>query len=167
MEKMTIKHNTPIDTDETTMLVRGAVEHRATWMALLLEEAKQQNCNMEDIGRKAIRKCGHIHAEGYKAQCTNPESVANFAEVFFNEQGSKNMQISVLEADEDHAIAEFKQCPLVQAWEKLGYEGKDLDLLCDMAMDGDRGIADGMGFKLDITKTIAKGDGVCHLHFHK
>jgi hypothetical protein len=77
------------------------------------------------------------------------------------------MEIDVLEATHDDLVAEFHQCPLVQAWEKLGYEGKELELLCDMAMDGDRGIADQMGLTLDITKTIAAGDGCCHLHFHK
>lgn len=61
----------------------------------------------------------------------------------------------MLESSHDSLVAEFRQCPLVQAWEKLGYKGKELELLCDMAMDGDRGIADQMGLTLDITKTIA------------
>jgi len=164
---MAIKHNEPKYTDFTTLQIRGAVEHRATWMALLLEEARKGNMDFEKIGRAAIRKCGNIHAATYKAQCEDPTSAADFATAFFHEQGSKNMEITVLEKDHDHAIAEFNQCPLVQAWEKLGYEGKDLELLCDIAMDGDRGIAESMGLKLDIEKTIAKGDGVCRLHFHK
>lgn len=162
-----IEHNIPKVADATTMSVRGAVEHRATWMALLLDEMKKQGGNFEEVGRNAIRKCGHIHGEGYKGQCKDSNDASEFAKVFFNEQGSKNMEIEIIEADYDHVIAEFSQCPLVQAWEKLGYEGEDLKLLCDMAMDGDRGIADQMGLKLDITKTIAAGDKVCRLRFHK
>lgn len=164
---MKVKHNEPKYTDFTTTQCRGAVEHRATWMALLLEEAKKQGLDTEKMGRDAIKKCGHIHSEIYKAQCEDPTSAADFASVFFHEQGTKNMEITVVEADHDHAIAEFKQCPLVQAWEKLGYEGKELELLCDIAMDGDRGIAEGMGLILDINETIAKGDSLCRLHFHK
>jgi len=164
---MSIKHNQPQQTDFTTMQIRGAVEHRATWMALILDQAKKQGIDFEKAGRDAIRKCGHIHAETYKAQCEDPTSAADFAKAFFHEQGSKTMEITVVESDKDHVVAEFKQCPLVQAWEKLGYEGKDLELLCDIAMDGDRGIADGMGLKLEIEKTIAKGDCVCRLCFHK
>ena len=55
-----------------------------------------------------------------------------------------------LEATHDDLVAEFHQCPLVQACEKLVYEGKELELLCDMAMDGDRGIADQMGLTLSL-----------------
>ena len=34
---MSIKHNEPKFTDPATMACRGAVEHRATWMALLYD----------------------------------------------------------------------------------------------------------------------------------
>ena len=157
---MSIKHNEPKFTDPATMACRGAVEHRATWMALLYDQAKKQGADAE--------KMCHIHGDNmYKPQCEDPESAADFGKAFFSGQGAKNMEIDVLEATHDDLVAEFHQCPLVQAWEKLGYEGKELELLCDMAMDGDRGIADQMGLTLDITKTIAAGDGCCHLHFHK
>lgn len=76
----------------------------------------------------------------YKPQCEDPESAADFGKAFFSGQGARNMEIDVLEATHDDLVAEFRQC-LVQAW-GLGYEGKELELLCDMAMDGDRGIAD-------------------------
>lgn len=165
---MAIKHNDPKYTDFTTLSCRGAVEHRATWMALIYQAAKDHGADAEKICREAIRKCGNIHGDTmYKPQCADPSNAADFGKAFFHEQGSKNMEIDVLSADKDNLVAEFHQCPLVQAWEKLGYEGKELELLCDIAMDGDRGIADSMGLTLDITKTIAAGDGCCHLHFHK
>lgn len=165
---MSIKHNEPNFTDDATLACRGAVEHRATWMALLYAEAKKMGLDAEKMCREAISKCGHIHGETlYKPKCQDPESAADFGKVFFSGQGAKNMEIDVLEADHDELVAEFHQCPLVQAWEKLGYSGEELELLCDMAMDGDRGIADQMGLDLDIEKTIAAGDGVCRLHFRK
>jgi hypothetical protein len=34
-------------------------------------------------------------------------------------------------------------------------------------MDGDRGIAEAMGFKLELGETIARGCANCKLHFHK
>jgi hypothetical protein len=40
-------------------------------------------------------------------------------------------------------------------------------LLCDIAMDGDRGIAEVMGLKLELGETIAQGCPACKLHFHK
>lgn len=165
---MSVKHNEPKFTDPCTLACRGAVEHRATWMALLYDQVKKQGLDAEQLCRDAIRKCGHIHGDNlYKPNCADPADAADFGKAFFSGQGAKNMEIDVLEATHDDLVAEFRQCPLVQAWEKLGYEGKELELLCDIAMDGDRGIADQMDMKLDITKTIAAGDGCCHLHFHK
>jgi hypothetical protein len=36
-----------------------------------------------------------------------------------------------------------------------------------MAMEGDRGIAEAMGLKLDLNETIAQGCQSCKLRFHK
>lgn len=165
---MSVKIDAPKFTDEMTMNCRGCVEHRATWMALLYQQAKDMGLDAEKMCRQAIRKCGHIHGDTmYKPKCEDATSAADFGLAFFGNQGARTMEIDVLESTHDDLVAEFHQCPLVEAWEKLGYEGEELQLLCDMAMDGDRGIADQMGLKLDIEKTIAKGDGCCHLHFHK
>ena len=46
---MSIKHNEPKFTDPATMACRGAVEHRATWMALLYDQAKKQGADAEKM----------------------------------------------------------------------------------------------------------------------
>ncbi len=92
---------------------------RATWMALLYEQAKEQGADAEKMCREAIRKCGHIHGDNmYKPLCEDPDSAADFGRAFFSGQGAKNMEIDVLESSHDSLVAEFRQCPLVQAWEK-------------------------------------------------
>ncbi len=99
---MSIKHNEPKFTDPATMACRGAVEHRATWMALLYDQAKKQGADAEKMCREAIRKCGHIHGDNmYKPQCEDPESAADFGKAFFSGQGARNMEIDVLEATHD------------------------------------------------------------------
>ena len=50
---MSVKHNEPKFTDPATMACRGAVEHRATWMALLYEQAKEQGADAEKMCREA------------------------------------------------------------------------------------------------------------------
>ena len=165
---MSVKHNEPKFTDPATMACRGAVEHRATWMALLYEQAKEQGADAEKMCREAIRKCGHIHGDNmYKPLCEDPDSAADFGRAFFSGQGAKNMEIDVLESSHDSLVAEFRQCPLVQAWEKLGYKGKELELLCDMAMDGDRNIAKAMGFDFHLGDTIADGCPTCQVRFSR
>ena len=55
----------------------------------------------------------------------------------------------------------------MNAWKKLGLDDEKIALFCDIAMDGDRGIAESMGITLDLGDTIAKGCASCKLHFHK
>ena len=164
---MSVPQREPVHTDFTTLACRRAVEHRATWMGLIYAEAKKHAAEAEDICRKAILQCGLIHGEGYKADCSDPDSAASFGKALFHEQTTKTMEVNTVEADNDHLIVEFYHCPLVCAWEKLGFSGAELELLCDIAMDGDRGIAEAMGLSLDLQNTIAQGHEKCRLHFYK
>ena len=46
----------------------------------------------------------------------------------------------------------------------LGLPQDEISALCDIAMDGDRGIIEGLGcLKFDLPKTIANGDDVCQI----
>ena len=44
---------------------------------------------------------------------------------------------------------------------------EEIAMLCDIAMCGDRGIGEMYGSALDLPKTIANGDDICHLRYHK
>ena len=54
-------------------------------------------------------------------------------------------------------------CPLVEAWQELGCSRKEIDLLCDIAMEVDRGRAIYHNIPLEITRRIATGDPYCCL----
>ena len=54
------------------------------------------------------------------------------------------------------------------AWKKLGLPEEELPELCDIAMDGDRGIISTFDqFTFNLGKTIAKGDDVCEIRIDK
>jgi hypothetical protein len=72
-----------------------------------------------------------------------------------------------ISGDKDNLKVDFHYCPLVNAWQKLGFNDETCGLLCDMAMEGDRGIAEVMGLTLDLQETIAQGCSNCKLHFYK
>lgn len=152
---------------EVIQVNRAQVEHRATWMGLIYDELVKAGVDAEPIMRKAIRKCGRIHGESFKASCPNPEDCKDFREVFLGEIGVGTFHMDNIKADEDNVSVDFHYCALVSAWQKLGFDDETIALLCDMAMDGDRGIADAMGLTLDLDETIAKGCATCKLHFHK
>lgn len=153
--------------DEKIGINRAQIEHRATWMGLIYDEMTKIGIDAEPILRKAIRRCGNIHGDMFKKMCKDPSNLNEFEQVFFNEIGVNTFNMKNITSDNDNATSEFNYCALVNAWQKLGFDDATCDKLCDIAMDGDRGIADAMGMKLDLNNTIAKCNKTCDLHFHK
>jgi len=52
---------------------------------------------------------------------------------------------------------------LVEAWKEMGLSAEDVDLFCDIAMDGDRGRAEYHGIELKLEETLAKNDDFCRI----
>lgn len=158
-----------ITDDEKATLVRTAIEHRATWFYLLLKEVEKRGLDMEEVGRAAIYNCGCFHGvEKILKNCENPDDMRSFLKVFADETGQKVFEMEILKNDEDTLNIDFHYCPLVSAWQKLGATAEELPLLCDIAMDGDRGICSKMnGYKFELGKVIAKGEGICEIRISK
>jgi hypothetical protein len=154
-------------TDEITEVNRAQIEHRATWMALIYDEMKKAGIDGEPIIRKAIKRCGLAHGAGFKKKCAGSGDCSEFRKVFPGDLGIKSFNMDSVSADKDNLTVDFHYCALVSAWQKLGFDDRTCGLLCDMAMDGDRGIAEAMGLKLELSDTIAKGCPTCKLHFRK
>lgn len=139
--------------------MRGAYEHRALWLHYLAEKAVEDGEN--GPVHQAIRKCGLYHADVRFAPFT---SMDDFDEVFQSEPAKSVFEMETIEKDEDTLSIDFHYCPLVEAWKKLGLPQDEISALCDIAMDGDRGIIEGLGcLKFDLPKTIANGDDVCQI----
>jgi hypothetical protein len=147
--------------------VRKAIEHRATWMYLLLKEARDQGLDWDEFARPAIRTTGCLGGQQRRGKMKDPESLAEFATVFAGEISRKVFEMEVVAQDEERYHLDFHYCPLVSAWEKLGASQEEIKHLCDIAMDGDRGIADQFpAFTFSLGKTIAAGEGVCKIRFN-
>ncbi len=162
-----IKNEPTID-EEIVVEVRNAIEHRATWMYLLMEEARKQGLDWDDFARKAINRTGCLHGERFKALVEDEASLEEFEQVFAVGTGRKVFEMEVLEENEDKYYLDFHYCPLVKAWQKLGLPEEEIEHLCDIAMDGDRGIASQFpAFEFTLGKTIAQGHHVCQIRFDK
>lgn len=153
--------------DEKIDINRAQIEHRATWMGLIYDEMIKAGIDAEPIIRRAIKRCGLMHGENFKKQCQDPNDCKDFRKVFLGDVGVNTFHMDNIKDDSSNVSVDFHYCALVSAWKKLGFDDATCDKLCDMAMDGDRGIAEAMGLKLDLTDTIAKGCSSCKLHFHK
>jgi hypothetical protein len=155
---------------EIVTVNRSQIEHRATWMGLIYDEMVKAGIDAEPIIRRAIKRCGVIHGNNFRKQCADPSSCVDFKDAFLgdeNKVGPQSFHMSDINADAGNVTVDFHYCALVSAWQKLGFSDETCALLCDMAMDGDRGIAEAMGLTLDLGDTIAKGCQACKLHFHK
>ena len=162
--------NTANTVEEIVNVNRSQIEHRATWMGLIYDELVKAGIDAEPIMRRAIKRCGVMHGENFKKQCADPSSCVDFKDAFLGDEtkvGPQSFNMSDIAADRDNVTVNFHYCALVNAWKKLGFSDETCALLCDMAMDGDRGIAEAMGLTLSLTDTIAKGCATCKLHFHK
>ncbi len=161
-----IKTSRPVPETEVNHVL-NAIEHRATWMALILAEAEKEEANWEEIGRNAISKCGSIHGAKHRSHCPDPENIGEFGTIFLDDISRCCFQIESVESNYDMTHVHFHRCPLVNAWKKLGLSDEKISKLCDIAMEGDRGIAKTMGCHLELRQTIAGGDSICDIAFIK
>ena len=155
------KSNEFVSKEEMLRKIRSAIEDRATWFALLYEEFSKHLSEekVEEISRTAIRKYGLMKAK------KDPESFEPKSWVIrHKEKGSADVFSSTIEYDDDQAVQMMGYCPLVESWKKLGLSSEKIELFCDIAMDGDRGRADGHdGIVMELDDTIAKGCESCKL----
>ncbi|MDR0315269.1 MAG: L-2-amino-thiazoline-4-carboxylic acid hydrolase [Treponema sp.] len=153
--------------DEVGEVNRAQIEHRATWMGLIYDEMIKAGIDAEPIIRRAIKRCGLIHGEIIKKRCADSGNCEDFRKAFVTDLGIKTFDMRPISADKNSLSVDFHYCALVSAWKKLGFDDKTCELLCDMAMDGDRGIAEVAGLKFILGSTIAQGCPDCKLRFQK
>lgn len=161
-----IKNKAKNTDNELVNGLRGAIEHRATWMGMMMVEAEKAGNNAEEFTRKAILKCGKFHGEGILKR-QEGEGLVNFEKTFLPENTKKIFEMEVKVCTEEKLEVEFNYCPLVSAWEQQGYSTDEIELMCDCAMDGDRGIAKAHGYEFKLGKTIATGSEICEVNFYK
>lgn len=161
--------NQPKNTNDTVInKLRTAMSHRGLWMGLILREAKDRGLDWEALGHSAIFKAGCIHGDAIKARMEVPGSLVSFCNTFFTDDIKHVFEIEIKKLDENELRLEYGYCPLVTAWKQLGMGGEMLEKLCDIAMDGDRGIDSRFDeFEFKLGKTIAQGHPFCEVCFKR
>lgn len=140
--------------------VRAAIKDRATWFALLFQafKAALPEQDVESLARKAIYEFGRM-----KAKKDPPDfSPRTWVEKHVS-KGSALVFDSDVEINEEDAQQRMKYCALVEAWKEMGCTPQEIELFCDIAMEGDRGRADAHGVRMELDERIGKGDLFCKL----
>lgn len=142
--------------------VREQLEHRAMWLAVLSDEAEKHGLPLEQYGGDAIKRCGIIQG---KQLSQGQKSFKLLKKNLFTYFARKVFEMKVIECTDDKLSINFYYCPLVKAWQKMGYDDAKIKKLCDCAMCGDRGIISQFGGKLNLEQTIAEGCDHCKIRF--
>ncbi|NLB89874.1 MAG: L-2-amino-thiazoline-4-carboxylic acid hydrolase [Clostridiales bacterium] len=146
--------------------VRGQLEQRAVWLYLLCDEARKRGLDPMDFGSDAIRRCG-IGQGNWLVEKGGTDSLKGLRKTLFTKPAQWMFEMKVINSTDEELELHFHYCPLVKGWQKCGCSDEEIAQLCDIAMCGDRGIGQSYGCELDLPKTIAKGDDICHLRYYK
>jgi hypothetical protein len=149
-----------VDQKEMIDKVRAAIKDRATWLALLYRSFKEAfpEKEVERQARKAIFEFGRMKAQ------KDPKEFSPAAWVERHvAKGSSLVFDSDVEINDRGAVQRMKFCALVEAWKEMGCTPQEIDLFCDIAMEGDRGRADVHGVRMELEERIARGDQYCKL----
>jgi hypothetical protein len=158
--------NSPRRNNFILKAIRGTLEHRAAWLCLLLREAEKKGIQWEVIGLPAIKACGHLHGKNL-VELSRTGSLKGLKRKLFTLPAQMVFEMKILKSTDNRLSIDFGYCPLVAAWQKLGCSDEEIGRLCDIAMEGDRGIAESFGGTLEIGETIAKGHQKCQIRFTK
>jgi hypothetical protein len=140
--------------------VRAAIKDRATWFALLYRSFQDAfpPPEVERLARKAIFEFGRMKARNDPADFSARAWVEKHVS-----KGSALVFDSDVEINDGSAVQRMKFCALVEAWREMGCTPEEIDLFCDIAMEGDRGRADAHGVRMELEERIARGNPYCQL----
>lgn len=140
--------------------VRNAIKDRALYLALLYRSFSEvlpaEEC--EKRTREAIFEFGKQRGK-MDSQPMSPEKWVDS----HIQSGSVDVFLSRIVREEDRCEQQMTFCPLLGAWKELGCDMEERDLLCDIAMEVDRGRAAYHNIRIDLPHRLAKGDPQCSL----
>lgn len=148
--------------------IRSQMEQRAQWFYLMNDEAEKLGYDLEKYSRPAIFRCGCFRGAEMFAGLKDKGDLVEVAEYFKSQPNTHVFEKEYITVTPEYFETHFHYCPLVAGWQKLTNDEKLIDLCCDIAMEGDKGMFSNIPdceFILD--GTIAKGDPVCKLILKK
>lgn len=151
--------------DPEVLNKRGHIEQRAEWMYLMCDEAqKAGHKDWEDVARKAIFRCGCMRGADFFASVKDKGDLLQVAKVFQDSKNAILFEREHYKITEDEVEMRFHYCPLANAWRKLTDDDEHMAKLCDIAMDGDRGMFTNLDhIKFTLDGTIAEGKPYCRI----
>lgn len=144
--------------------IRELLEHRALWLYVLTDQARQAGLPPDAYASRAVTRCGLFQGKQLVAK-GGTTSLKGLKKTLFNKPAQWVFEMKVRRSTDDNLDIDFHYCPLVAAWQQQGCNAEEIHQLCEMAMSGDRGIARSFGCHMDLRTAIARGDSHCEVRF--
>lgn len=145
---------------------RKAFKSRGVLYRLFFEEISKEvgEEKAANIMKAAIYRWGDAKSENYLA-LAEKKDFKGIADEFIKTSvcNGKLFKPSVIKVDKRSAVIDMEGCPLVEAWKEMGLSETEVAKMCEIANATDYGKYEGMGFKLTIESTLAKGEERCRL----
>ncbi|MDR0849661.1 MAG: L-2-amino-thiazoline-4-carboxylic acid hydrolase [Propionibacteriaceae bacterium] len=158
--------NTPHIKNGLIRAVRELLEHRALWLYLLVDQARKEGLEPDRYASQAVNRCGHFQGAEL-VEKGGTKSLKGLRKTLFSKPAQWVFEMKVRESTDDKLSIDFHYCPLVASWQKQGCTPEEIAELCDIAMSGDRGIAESFGCTLALPTAIAHGDAYCQIRFSR
>ena len=156
--------NVPLVNDSVSKEVRAENEKRGMIYYQMVKHAVKNGLDKETYARRSVNRIGRDNAKQQFSEFTN---IPEFAFSFINEYRISQFRPELKQMTDDEAMIEFHYCPMLGGLMNMTDDGEELELLCDCAMESDRGLADEIGIDFILGGTIAKGDATCQLCFRE
>tara|TARA_B100000959_G_scaffold160783_1_gene168364 strand:- start:1823 stop:2311 length:489 start_codon:yes stop_codon:yes gene_type:complete len=145
---------------------RDAFKNRGVLYRLFFEEISKEigKEKAANIMKKAIYRWGGAKSDRYRA-LADKKDFKGIADEFIRTSvcNGEVFKPSVNKVDNKSTVIDMKGCPLVEAWQEMGLSDEEVTKMCEIANATDYGKYEGMGFKLTIESTLAKGEDKCRL----
>ena len=159
--------NEPRSKNPLVKAIRELLEHRALWLYLLTDEAAKAGADPAAFAPAAVKRCGLFQGAELVAKGGGTNSLKSLKKGLFGKPAQMVFEMDVKDVQDDRFELEFHYCALVKAWLSQGCTAAEGSVRGDWAMWGARGMGEAYGCDLDLPKTIARGDDVCHLIYHR
>ncbi len=153
--------NIPLVNDRLSREVRFENEKRGMIYYQMVKHAAAAGLDKERFARAAVNRIGRDNSRDFGEY----ESLPDFVYSFMNEGLISQFRPELKEMDDHRARVDFHYCPMLGGLTNMTKDEEELELLCDCAMETDRGLTDAVGLGFELGRTIAGGHDTCELCF--
>jgi len=152
--------------DELRQQLRASFANRALIYFLVFDEMRRElgADRAAEILKRAIYRRGEQIGRQFAPYA--PNDLEGLKEAFLKiiPDDGKMFEPKLQQCGEDRLDIDLMTCPLKEAWQEAGLDDNDLETMCRIAGEIDKGTFESAGFRFEVDTWKPGRDGCCRLH---